>query len=165
MSKAYSLAGLRLGWIASRSPSLISALASARDYTTISVSQLDDAVATYALSTSVLHSLLSRNIALAKTNLGLLATFISSHPETCTWVKPTGGTTALVEVKRKSGEVVDDVAFCLDLLEKTKVMFVPASKCFGEEFKGSVRIGFVCETEVLKEGLKRLGEYVRDNLG
>ena len=163
MSKAYSLAGIRLGWIASRSASLISAIACARDYTTISVSQLDDAVATYALSQSVLHALLGRNIQLAKTNVALLSTFISSHAQICSWVKPNGGTTALVQFKKK-GEVVDDVEFCIDLLEKTKVMFVPASRCFGEEFKGYVRIGFCCETQVLKEGLEKLGGYITDNL-
>jgi aspartate/methionine/tyrosine aminotransferase len=40
MSKAYSLAGIRLGWIASRDKEIIEAVAEARDYTTISVSQL-----------------------------------------------------------------------------------------------------------------------------
>ena len=54
--------------------------------------------------------------------------------------------------------------FCIDVIEKTKVMFLPASKCFGEEFKGSVRIGFVCETSVLEEALKQLSLYVRSNL-
>ena len=39
MSKAYSLAGIRIGWIASRDKSIIEAIATARDYTTISVSQ------------------------------------------------------------------------------------------------------------------------------
>jgi aspartate/methionine/tyrosine aminotransferase len=163
MSKAYSLAGIRLGWIASRSPSIIEKIASARDYTTISVSQLDDAVASYALSPSVLHSLLARNIQLAKTNVSLLSTFISSHPSICTWVPPTGGTTALVQFKKR-GDPVDDVEFCVNLLDKTKVMFVPASRCFGEEFKGYVRIGFCCETDVLKEGLVRLGSYIRESL-
>lgn len=42
LSKAYSLAGIRVGWIASRSPDIVDACAQARDYTTISVSQLDD---------------------------------------------------------------------------------------------------------------------------
>jgi aspartate/methionine/tyrosine aminotransferase len=163
MSKAYSLAGIRLGWIASRSPSIIEKIASARDYTTISVSQLDDAVASYALSPSVLHSLFARNIQLAKTNISLLSTFITSHPSLCSWIPPTGGTTALVQFKKR-GEPVDDVQFCVDLLEKTKVMFVPASRCFAEEFKGYVRIGFCCETEVLREGLERLGGYIGENL-
>jgi aspartate/methionine/tyrosine aminotransferase len=78
-------------------------------------------------------------------------------------VKPTGGTTALVKFEKR-GVPVEDVQFCKDVLEKTKVMFVPASKCFGEEFKGSVRIGFVSETEVLREALKVLGPYIRETL-
>ena len=162
MSKAYSLAGIRVGWIASRDQSIIEKIASARDYTTISVSQLDDQVATYALSDSVLHSLLSRNIKLAKTNVELLEAFIDEYSEFCSWVKPNGGTTAFVRFEQ-DGQAVDDVKFCIDLLEKTKVMFVPGSKCFGKEFRGFVRIGFVCETAVLKEGLEKLGAYVKEH--
>jgi aspartate/methionine/tyrosine aminotransferase len=163
MSKAYSLAGIRIGWAASRDSSIIEALASARDYTTISVSQLDDQVASYALSQSVIHSLLARNIQLAKTNLALLETFINQHSFACSWVKPTGGTVAFVKFSKR-GQLVDDVQFSIDVIERTKVMFSPGSRCFGEEFKGYVRIGFVCETEVLKEALQKLGAYVRDNL-
>lgn len=164
MSKAYSLAGIRLGWIASRSPEIIEQLASARDYTTISVSQLDDAVAAYALNQSVLHALLGRNIALAKTNVAILEEFIEDHGDICSWTKPVGGTTALVKFE-KEGNAVDDETFCVDVIEKTKVMFLPASVCFGKEFRGMVRIGFVCETEVLREALRVLGVYIREELG
>jgi aspartate/methionine/tyrosine aminotransferase len=163
MSKAYSLAGIRIGWIASRDSAIIEAVATARDYTTISVSQLDDQIATYALSASVIHSLLGRNIKLAKTNVVLLENFINEHNNTCSWVKPNGGTTALVCFEKR-GELVDDVQFCVDVIEKTKVMFLPAAKCFGQEFKGSVRIGFVCETDVLREALQKLGQYIREKL-
>jgi aspartate/methionine/tyrosine aminotransferase len=163
MSKAYSLAGIRIGWIASRDAAIIEAVATARDYTTISVSQLDDQVAAYALSGSVIHSLLGRNIKLAKTNVALLETFINEHSNICYWLKPNGGTTALVRFGRR-GQPVDDVQFCVDVIEKTKVMFLPASKCFGQEFKGSVRIGFVCETKVLQEALQKLGQYIREKL-
>jgi len=163
MSKAYSLAGIRIGWIASRDSSIIEAIASARDYTTISVSQLDDQVASYALSASVIHALLGRNIKLAKTNVAILENFINEHSKICSWVKPTGGTTALVKFEKK-GQPIDDVQFCIDVIEKTKVMFLPGSKCFGEDFKGSIRIGFVCETEVLLEGLTKLGVYIREYL-
>jgi aspartate/methionine/tyrosine aminotransferase len=163
MSKAYSLAGIRIGWIASRDASLIEAFASARDYTTISVSQIDDRIASYALSGSVIHALLGRNIKLAKTNLALLEEFVDEHGEVCSWVKPNAGTTALVRFEREDGPV-DDVEFCKDVLEKTKVMFVPANHCFGngKDFKGFVRIGYVCETEVLKEALERLGMYLKE---
>jgi aspartate/methionine/tyrosine aminotransferase len=163
MSKAYSLAGIRIGWIASRDAAIIEAVATARDYTTISVSQLDDQVAAYALSGSVIHSLLGLNIKLAKTNVALLETFINEHSNICYWLKPNGGTTALVRFGRR-GQPVDDVQFCVDVIEKTKVMFLPASKCFGQEFKGSVRIGFVCETKVLQEALQKLGQYIREKL-
>jgi aspartate/methionine/tyrosine aminotransferase len=163
MSKAYSLAGIRIGWIASRDRSIIEAIASARDYTTISVSQLDDQVASYALSASVLHALLGRNIKLAKTNVALLDAFVSEHSSICSWVKPTGGTTAFIKFEQK-GQPVEDVQFCIDVIEKTKVMFLPGSKCFGPEFKGFIRIGFVCETEVLREALARLGTYLREHL-
>jgi aspartate/methionine/tyrosine aminotransferase len=164
MSKAYSLAGIRVGWIASRDPSIIDSISTARDYTTISVSQLDDQIAAYALSGSVLHSLLGRNIKLAKTNLGILEKFVDKHRGIVSWVKPNGGTTALLVFRKRGGEKVDDEAFCMNVLEKTKVMLVPAGKCFGREFGGMVRIGYVCETTVLEEALGKLGVWIGEGL-
>lgn len=161
LSKAYSLAGIRVGWIASRDNSLIEAFASTRDYTTISVSQLDDAVAAYALNNNVIHALLGRNIQLAKTNLKLLDDFVDSWSKFCDWVKPVAGTTAFVYF-RLNKKPVDDEKLCLDVLQKTKVMLVPGSKCFGggEDFKGCVRFGYVCETDVLREALRKLDKYM-----
>lgn len=164
MSKAFALAGIRLGWIASRDTSIIEAVSAARDYTTISVSQLDDQIASYALSDAVLPSLLSRNLRLARTNLALLDDFVRKYSSVCSFIKPTAGTTAFVQFRRR-GEPVNDEAFVLDLLDKTKVLFLPGAPCFGlgKEFKGYVRVGYVCHTEVLKEGLEKLGRYVEDN--
>jgi aspartate/methionine/tyrosine aminotransferase len=165
MSKAFALAGIRLGWIASRDRHLIEAVASARDYTTISVSQLDDQVASYALGPAVLPSLMDRNMGIARTNLGLLDQFVQKYSSVCSWVKPKAGTTALLQF-RKGGEPVDDEKFVLDLLDKTKVLFLPACVCFGHgrDFKGSVRIGYACHTNVLVEGLAKLGAYVDEYL-
>lgn len=162
LSKAYSLAGIRVGWIASRSQDILDACSQARDYTTISVSQLDDQVAAYALSQDCVHGLLSRNLKLAKTNLGLLEQFVDNHRWACEWVKPVAGTTAFVKFS-KMGTAVDDVAFCEKLLEVDGVMFCPGCRCFGDgkDFKGYVRIGFCCETEVLKEGLAKLANFMQ----
>ncbi|GAM38533.1 hypothetical protein TCE0_033f09325 [Talaromyces pinophilus] len=168
MSKAYSLAGIRVGWIAARNKDIIDKCMVCRDYTTISVSQIDDAVASYALAPHTIHSLLLRNIQLAKTNLAILEKFIEGHRWACDWKKPRAGTTAFVRFN-KMGRPVDDVAFCKLLHEKKGVLVVPASKCFGRDgdFKGYVRFGYVCETEVLERGLEKLrefmkGEYVDD---
>jgi len=164
LSKAYALAGIRVGWIASRSQEVIEACAQARDYTTISVSQLDDAVASFALGPETIHGLLGRNIQLAKTNLAILETFIESHRWALEWVKPRAGTTAFVKVSR-NGREVDDKAFCQLLQEKKGVMFAPGGFCFGhgKEFKGYVRVGYVCETQVLKTALEELRAFMRND--
>lgn len=160
MSKAYSLAGIRVGWIASRNADLVEQIAATRDYTTISVSQLDQAVATFALSPDAIHALLGRNIQMAKTNLELLERFVIKHDEYCSWTKPVAGTTAFVKFER-DGKPVDAVAFCKALQEKTGVMILPGDYGFGEEFRGYVRIGYVNETEVLKNGLEEMRKFMR----
>lgn len=163
VSKAYSLAGLRVGWIASRSSSLIEKCANSRDYTTISVGQIADAVASFALAPECIHNLLRRNIDLARTNLAILEKFIDSHRWACDWIKPKAGTTAFVRFT-KMGKPINDVAFCETLQEKSGVMFVPGSLCFGggEDFQGYVRIGYACETEVLEKGLEALRIFMED---
>ncbi|KAG9201714.1 hypothetical protein G6514_005330 [Epicoccum nigrum] len=163
MSKAYSLAGIRVGWIASRNSEIIETIASARHYTTISVSGLDEQVAAYALSPATVHGLLARNIQLAKTNLALLEKFVIKNEDECEWVKPVAGTTAFIKFHRE-GKPVDSVDFCKKLLEKTGVLFVPGSQSFGEEFKGYVRIGFVNQTDVVQKGLEEASKFVRKNL-
>ncbi|KAJ4334272.1 hypothetical protein N0V95_009210 [Ascochyta clinopodiicola] len=163
MSKAYSLAGIRVGWIASRNPEIIEKIASARHYTTISVSGLDEQVAAYALSPATVHGLLARNIQLAKTNLALLEKFMIKNEDECEWVKPVAGTTAFIKVHRE-GKPVDSVDFCKKLLDKTGVLFVPGSQSFGEEFKGYVRVGFVNDTDIVQKGLDETTKFIRKSL-
>lgn len=163
MSKAYSLAGIRTGWIACKDNDIIEKIAEVRDYTTISVSQLDQAVAAEAVSDRCVHALLARNIQLAKKNLELLRNFVEEHAWACSWVKPIAGTTCMVKF-HKMGKPIDDVEFCARLHEKTGVMFVPGSKCFGggQDFKGYVRIGFVPEHDVVKNGFDALRQFMED---
>lgn len=160
MSKAYSLAGIRTGWIASRNPELIERIALARDYTTISVSILDQSVAAFALAPETIHALLGRNIQLAKTNLELLDKWILKHEEYCSYVKPVAGTTAFVKFQR-DGKAVNSKALCEAVQEKTGVLILPGDEGFGEEFKGYVRFGYVNRTDIVKEGLEELRKFMR----
>lgn len=164
MSKAYSLAGIRVGWIACRDKDIIERLAAARHYTTISVSGMDQQVAALATSQMCLHGLLGRNIALAKTNVAALEKFVDEHYKQVEWVKPVAGTTALLRLTRE-GKPVHDVVFCEKLQEDTGVMLLPAGTGFGDiegdDWKGWVRVGFVNSEEVVKEGLERLKEFMR----
>ena len=52
MSKAYGLAGLRIGWIATRNHQLFQELAAFKDYTTICNSAPSEFLATVALRTA-----------------------------------------------------------------------------------------------------------------
>ncbi|KAI5799839.1 pyridoxal phosphate-dependent transferase [Geopyxis carbonaria] len=165
LSKAYALAGIRIGWIASHSGEIMTKLAGVRDYNTISVSQLDDAVATYALSPHVRPKILERNTKLCETNLKILEDWLQAkgRRDKFDWVKPTGGTTVLVTAKDRTGRVMDDVWLCKQLHEKASVLIAPAGLCFGhgKDFEGSVRIGYACDTEVLKNGLAAWGEWLK----
>ncbi|KAI9888024.1 MAG: hypothetical protein M1823_000145 [Watsoniomyces obsoletus] len=181
LSKAYSLAGIRVGWIASNDSAIIEDCFRARDYTTISVSHLDDQIATFALSPEVAPRILDRNLKLASTNVNILAKTVEELDGFLSWKKPTAGTTAFIKlcIKDERSEdakkweivlpsqekAVDDVKFCKSLVEQTGVMICPGSRCFGEEkrFRGYVRIGYACETEVLKQGLEMLKNFVREN--
>ena len=61
------------------------------------------------------------------------------------------------------GSPVDDVALCKKLMEDVSVMLVPGSRCFGDgkDFKGYVRLGFCCETNVLEEGLEKTRIFMK----
>lgn len=160
LSKAYALAGIRVGWLASRNRALIEKIANTRHYTTISVSILDSRVAAFALSQPTVHNLLSRNIALAKTNLALLERFVIKHDDCVEWVKPVAGTTAFLRFHRE-GRAVDSTVMCRRIGEECGVVLVPGKYGFGDGFGGYVRIGFVCRTEVLKEGLEKVRVWLR----
>ncbi|KAJ5939743.1 aminotransferase [Penicillium verhagenii] len=164
MSKAFSLAGIRLGWIISLSPGIIEACASTRDYTVISVSQVDDQIATFALNSPTVHNLLARNIDLARRNLAVLGEFVEEFKWACQWTRPQAGTTAFIKFSDKGGSPIDDVEFCKRLQKNNGVMFVPGSQCFGGgvDFKGFVRVGYVNEHQVIIDGLKSLRAFMVD---
>ncbi|MDF2679043.1 MAG: aminotransferase [Brevibacillus sp.] len=150
MSKALSLAGLRLGWIAAPQE-VIEECIKHRDYTTISVGMLDDILAVHALKNYDL--ILKRNRKIIKDNLVILDEWVAQEPAV-TYVKPRAGTTAML----KYDVPVSSVAFCEGLLKETGAFLTPGI-CF--DMDGWVRIGYACETEMLRQGLQKVSEYIR----
>ncbi|EFE45067.1 hypothetical protein TRV_00143 [Trichophyton verrucosum HKI 0517] len=100
--KAYALAGIRVGWIIA-SKDIIEQCLHARDYTTISVSQLDDRVASFALGEKCVSKLLARNTTIARHNLNILTAFVEEFSSVCDWCEPLAGTTAFVRFSKKRG--------------------------------------------------------------
>ena len=93
MSKVFSLAGLRLGWIAAKDSEALRAFRSHRDYNLISCGMFDEAVAELALANA--EKLLARNRSLVRRNLSVLDEWVRNQPHV-SYVKPEAGTTALV---------------------------------------------------------------------
>lgn len=151
MSKVFSLAGLRLGWIATRSREAMREILLHRDYDTISCGMIDEALATVALEAK--EAIIARNRAIVRENLAILDEWIAKEPR-FSYVKPQCGTTALLycDVDMPSEE------FCARLLAETGAFLTPGS-CFDEEH--CFRIGYACSKEELKEGLAKLSEFVR----
>lgn len=148
-SKAFSLAGLRLGWIVGPE-TLLDACEVHRDYTTISVGMIDDYFAAMALEAKA--EVLDRSRAITRGNLGLLDAWVQQEPK-AHYVKPQAGTTAFVAFDLAMASYDQ----CVALLKDTGVMFTPGSS-LGVE--GYVRIGFACYPDVLKEGLARVSEWL-----
>ncbi len=149
MSKAYSLAGLRLGWAAAP-VDVIEQIIIHRDYDTISVGVIDDHFAALALENR--DKLLARSQKITRGNLSILSDWVEAEP-LITWVKPRSGTTALL----KYDLPIPSRDLCIDLLGQTGVMFTPGS-ALGVE--GYVRIGYANGPEILKAGLARVSAYL-----
>ena len=148
-SKAFSLAGLRMGWIAA-SREVIDAVMIHRDYNTISVGMLDDYFATIAIENAEI--LLGRSRDITRTNLEILSHWVESEP-LISWIKPKAGTTALLKYDLD----MTSRDFCIALLNETGVMFTPGSAL---DMEGHVRVGYANNAEVLKTGLARVSGFL-----
>ncbi len=149
MSKAFSLAGLRLGWIVGP-VEVLDAVSIHRDYNTISVGMLDDYFATMALDAK--DKILERSRSITRQNLQVLDDWVAGEPA-ISYVKPLAGTTALL----KYDFDMPSRDFCVQLLDATGVMLTPGSVMHME---GWLRIGFANNPEILKSGLARMSQFI-----
>ena len=151
MSKVFSLAGLRLGWIATHDEALRKALLSHRDYNHISCGMFDEALAAVALQHSDI--ILERNRGIVRENLAVLDAWVQSEPR-IHYQKPRAGTTALVYYDYAP----DSYAFCTRMYHETGA-FVTPGDCF--EQPKSMRIGYASDAQTLKEGLAAISAFLR----
>jgi aspartate/methionine/tyrosine aminotransferase len=151
MSKAYSLAGLRLGWIAGP-VELLKQVEIHRDYNTISIGVLDDYFAALALENR--DKILARNHAILRENLAILDAWVAQEP-TISYTKPRSATVCLL----KYTQPLSSQDFCLRLLQTKGVMLTPGSAM---DMEGYVRIGFANNQQALRQGLALLSEFLQE---
>ena len=132
MSKVFSLAGLRLGWIATHDMSVVKSCLSHRDYNLVSCGVFDEMLAAAALKHR--DKLLERSRKIVRENLQILDDWVSSEPHV-SYVKPKAGTTALVYYDLD----IPSYEFCEEMYKKTGA-FVTPGDCF--EVPHSMRIGY-----------------------
>jgi len=151
MSKVFSLAGLRLGWIATRDAEAIRAFLSHRDYNLISCGMFDEALAAVALAHA--DKLLARNRRIVRENLAILDDWVKNEPR-ASYVKPQAGTTALVSYDFD----LPSHEFCKKMYDETGA-FVTPGDCF--EQPKSMRIGYACDKQELIDGLAAMSRFFR----
>ncbi|WZH45692.1 pyridoxal phosphate-dependent transferase [Fusarium acuminatum] len=163
LSKAYALPGIRIGWVVSQDKEIIRQVSTLRDYTTISVSLLDDSVGAFALSKEVLPRLMERNLRLFAESITLLDGFVRRNAQRCRWTKPKGSGVAFVQILNKDGSASDDLVFSKKLVEEAGITVLPGSYSFAEEgannLKGYLRIE-IGSPERLREGLVAIEEFL-----
>lgn len=120
MSKTYGLAGLRIGWIATRNKEVFEQMAVFKDYTTICNSAPSEFLATLALRNA--SGLVRRNLEIIRRNLDALDAFFADHARWFDWQRPVAGTVAFPRLK---GMAVD--RFCADLVERAGVLLLPGT--------------------------------------
>ena len=150
MSKVFSLAGLRLGWIATHDMSVVKSCLSHRDYNLVSCGVFDEMLAAAALKHS--DKLLERSRKIVRENLQILDDWVSSEPHV-SYVKPQAGTTALVYYDLD----ISSYEFCEEMYKKTGA-FVTPGDCV--EVPHSMRIGYAYGKQDLIDGLKAISEYI-----
>lgn len=150
MSKVFSLAGLRLGWIATHDMSVVKSCLSHRDYNLVSCGVFDEMLAAAALKHR--DKLLERSRKIVRENLQILDDWVSSEPHV-SYVKPQAGTTALVYYDLD----ISSYEFCEEMYKKTGA-FVTPGDCF--EVPHSMRIGYAYGKQDLIDGLKAISEYI-----
>ncbi|MFN8631285.1 MAG: aminotransferase class I/II-fold pyridoxal phosphate-dependent enzyme [Chloroflexota bacterium] len=149
MSKAFSLAGLRLGWLIAP-PDVLTAVSRHRDYSVISVGARRRP-ARGARARAMPTRCCARNRGIVRANLAVLDGWIAEEPR-IGYVKPASGTTALLRV---GADVVRGV-----LRGPPRGRGRPAGPGTAFDTDGTVRIGYANDPAVLVAGLERTSAFL-----
>jgi aspartate/methionine/tyrosine aminotransferase len=139
MSKAYGLAGLRIGWLACRDRALLVRFERFKHFLSICNSAPSEVLARIALKAR--QKILTRNRAVVRDNLGVLNGFFADYEHLFDWREPDGGCIGFIRYKGAEG--VEE--FTRRLVEESGVLFLPSSiyrSELGPVPENCLRVGF-----------------------
>lgn len=135
MSKSFAMAGLRIGWLATRDRDLLARCVAFKDYTTICSSAPSEILALIGLRAR--DVVLARSRGIVTTNLERLDAFFDEWADRFTWVRPRAGSVGFPRLT-VPGVSIDD--WSAGLVAAEGVLLLPGSQ-FG--FGGNhFRLGF-----------------------
>jgi len=153
LSKGFSLAGLRLGWLAGPR-GFMKEVTNRRDYTTISCGRIDDLLGRVAIQCR--EKIFARNLEIIRACAGVLDEWVKSEPR-IDYVKPQSGTTAFLRYDYD----IPSEDFCRRLILRDGTFLLPG-RCFGPEFDRFLRIGYSYEPQALRAGLGKVSDFLRE---
>lgn len=134
MTKSFGLAGLRIGWLASRDVDFLQKANAYKMYTSICNSAPSEILALIALRSK--SKILKRNREIVLQNVEILDAFVKRHPRSIRWVRPESGTIAFLELLLP----IPIEQFNEELVEKAGVLIMPGNVF---DYPGNFfRIGF-----------------------
>jgi len=151
LSKAFSIAGVRTGWMVEHDARRREQYWTARAYFSISNTTTGEILSEVAIR--------NRDVVLGKAqetaiaNLELLDRFMSDHRDVLGWIRPHGGMTAFPWLV--SGE--NARPFCRAAIERG-ILLAPGD-CF--DSPSHFRLGFAAAGDAFPKALDRLGEFVK----
>jgi aspartate/methionine/tyrosine aminotransferase len=149
-SKTYGLAGLRIGWIATKNRKVYERMSSLKDYTTICNSAPSEFLAEVALRNRQI--LINRNLSIIKHNLTVIDELFTRYASQFEWVRPSAGSMGFPRLLK--GNIED---FCDRLVRKAGVLLLPGTMY--DDSGNHFRIGLGRKN--LPQAVERLEEYLK----
>ncbi len=151
LSKAFSIAGVRTGWMIEHDPKRRKQYWTARAYFSICNGTTGEILAEIAIRNR--DKVLGRTQEVASRNLTLLDQFMREHRDVLSWIRPQGGMTAFPWLV--TGE--DARPFCQAATGRG-ILLAPGD-CF--EVPSHFRLGFAAAGAEFSRALDRFGEFVK----
>jgi aspartate/methionine/tyrosine aminotransferase len=125
MSKSFALAGLRIGWLATRDRGVLDRCARLKDYTTICSAAPSEVLALIGLRAREI--VLARSRAIVAANLLVLDDFFARRADAFTWVRPRGSSTGFPRLAPGGPAGSSADAFAARLVGETGVLLLPST--------------------------------------
>lgn len=150
MAKTFGLAGLRMGWLATKDQEILQQILSFKDYLSICNSAPSEILSVIGLRHQV--AFVQPNLAKIRKNMKLFQAFAEQHSDWIQFIPPQAGSTAFVTLHIQE----PSLDFGERLVRETGIMLVPAEMF--EYGQAHARIGFGREN--LAEVLGVFGEWL-----